>query len=48
MIDFINSLDENLLFLSQKLKIEGYLNNFENPYIDDNKLKELVINFFIG
>jgi len=46
MIDFINSLDrKQLISFAKKIKIEGYLNNFETPLIEDNKLRELTITY---
>ena len=46
MIDFINSLDrKQLISFAKKIKIEGYLNNFETPLIEENKLRELTITY---
>ena len=44
MIDYINSLDrKGLVIIGRKVKAPGYLNNFEDPQIDEETLRKLVI-----
>ncbi len=44
MIDYINSLDrKGLVIIGRKVKAPGYLNNFEDPEVDEETLRKLVI-----
>jgi hypothetical protein len=44
MIEYINSLDrKGLIIIGRKVKAPGYLNDFNDPLIDDDTLKKLVI-----
>ena len=44
MIDYINSLDrKGLIIIGRKVKAPGYLNDFSDPFVDEDKLKKLVI-----
>ena len=44
MIDYINSLDrKGLIIIGRKVKAPGYLNDFSDPFVDEDKLRKLVV-----
>ena len=44
MIDYINSLDrKGLIIIGRKVKAPGYMNDFADTFVDEEKLRKLVI-----
>lgn len=44
MIDYLNSLDrKGLIIIGRKVKAPGYLNDFNEPFVDEEGLRKLVI-----